>query len=163
MCGGSPTASAIPRILLEVWIHQLLSLERRSVSLIPILGCLSMEDKNVIYDDHRPPNRKSICMTGLSVRIGGSDYHSRHHPSPRFLSPSSDDRLSHCWFFTPRQVDNGTSNPFVFQITHNADKHDVGQVGVGVDRSDVHQYTHKFLAVITPTGVSSWVVVLYNR
>lgn len=57
----------------------------------------------------------------------------------------------------------GLPTPFVFQITHNADKHDVGQVGVGVDRSDVHQYTHKFLAVITPTGVSSWIMVLFNR
>jgi len=57
----------------------------------------------------------------------------------------------------------GLPTPFVFQITHNADKHDVGQVGLKVDRLDVHQDTRKFLAVITPTGVSSWIMVLFNR
>ena len=67
MCRRTPTTSAVDA-LFEFRVHQLLRAKRR-ISLVPILGHLKTEDKNVVYDDYRPKKRitQHVALPGSEV------------------------------------------------------------------------------------------------
>jgi len=159
---STPTTSTGAGMVFEHRAHQFL-LEGRTIDLFPIIGHLSSQRKNFIYDDYtatrNKTDRKEVDLHNLKEHI---------------VTDEVETPLQYNTYYRPRNTNFPAVDSWVliqpnpqeppiflaFQITTNVDSHDAKRKGLDkVDKLGIPDDAHRYLVVLTHTGAEPKIIV----